>query len=248
MILDKSVPVCGDQSGLDYERLLAAHPTHILMQWSEREIPSTLKTIAAERNWKLINAPTLTLDDIRRTVKQLAAEFAAADLETRHPKTDLTATDPRVLSAYLRIEDRLAKAWPTDSKPAGPRVLMLESLDPPAALGPGSFHHELLLAVGGQPAITSGKPYVTLDAEDVLRMAPEAIIIFAPRPYGSAPRPELSRAELLALLNRLGTLNIPAIRHDRIALIDDPLCLLPSTAMVDLADELRRRLAAWKQP
>src|SRR5688572_2242849 len=35
---DPALPVCGDQSGLDYERLLAVRPTHILVQWGQRDL------------------------------------------------------------------------------------------------------------------------------------------------------------------------------------------------------------------
>ena len=252
MILDKSVPVCGDQLSVDYEALIAAAPTHVLMQRRDQEVPQRLKDLAASRGWKLVNAPTLTLGEIRQTVRQLAAEFSAVDLDSLRPKADATPTDPRVLRAFLRIKDRMDHAWASpvpSTQPAGPRILLLESLDPRAAHGPGSFHHELLLAVGGRPVITTGKPYITLDAEDVLRLAPEAIVIFAPRPYGSPPRATPpTPAELGALLGRLGTLDLPAIREHRIAIIDDPCCLLPSTAMIDTADELRRVIAAWQLP
>ena len=99
--------------------------------------------------------------------------------------------------------------------------------------------------MGGTPAIASGAPYVTMDAEDILKLKPDAIVLVLPRGRGvQAPSPP-TFADLVTLLGPIGRLDLPAIRSQRIALIDDPLAHTPSTAMIKLADEFRTILEGW---
>lgn len=234
MVLDKSVPVCGDQNGLDYEAILNARPTHIFMQAGAAPVPPRLTRLAAEHGWTVTAYPLLTLDDIRT---------AATGLRSALP---YPAVDPFSIELVGRMESIWSRRG--DGFAAAGRVLLLESLDPPAAFGPGSFHQQVLERIGGTPAITEGKVFITMDAEDVLRLAPDAIIIFAPRPFGAPPGPTPTPGELRASLGRLGTLDIPALKSGRLARIDHPLSLTPSTAMLDVADEMAQILGRWSKP
>ena len=76
IVLDKSIPVAGDQSGLDYEILLTAKPTHVLLEWGQREIPRRLGELMVERG---VMSPTdvfARYESIRQRV-QNASEAAA---------------------------------------------------------------------------------------------------------------------------------------------------------------------------
>jgi ABC-type Fe3+-hydroxamate transport system substrate-binding protein len=225
MVLERQVPVCGDFQGLNYETILSLQPTHVLLQLAE--VPAKLAGMAEDNRWTVANYSLLTLDDIERTTGELAQ------------LVDVSAEPvvARMNAAWSRRDTDLAKAG---------RVLLLESVDPPAALGPGSFHQQILERIGGAPAITLGKVYITLDAEDILRMAPDAIILLSPRPPGSpAPAAPAGPEQVRAMLGRIGTLDIPAVKHGRMALIDDPLCLTPSTAMIEVADQMAQILERW---
>lgn len=225
-VLDKAIPVCGDQAGLDYENLLRARPTHIVLEWGSRELPPRLGALAQERGWRIANYAMLTLDDVVRATEGLSAMFGVES--------------PAVVS-------RMREAWtarPGRYAAAG-RILMLEAIDPPAALGPGSFHHQILERLGAAFAITEGRPFMVLDAEEVQRLAPDAVIIFAPRPMGAEPGPTPSAEELRERLGRIGRLDVPAVRNSRIAVIDDPLCLTPSTALLGVTEELEQVLQGW---
>jgi ABC-type Fe3+-hydroxamate transport system substrate-binding protein len=224
LALPRSLPVCGDQTAIDYEALASVRPTDIFLQWGKRELPERLVSMAAERGWGLHNAEMLTLDDIPRVTRELERITGAGRPE------------------LFREMERAWTARPGLER-AG-RVLLLESVNPPAALGPGSWHQQILERIGGRPALTEGGAYIVLDAEGVLKLAPDAIVLISPRPAGAAHE-EPGGAALRARLGALGTLEIPAIRADRIALIDDPLALTPSTAMIGLADELAAILAGW---
>lgn len=221
LILDKSIPSCGDESGLDYEAIIRTRTTHVLMESGAAGPPQRLRDLAQQHTWQLHSYPMLSLADIRACVGAVA---------------HLLGRSPEALLA------RMDAAWaPREGIYTG-RVLLLASADPPAALGPGSFHYQLLQRLGGRPAITTGNPYITMDAEDVLHLGPDAIILILPR----APTPSLTATDRLKHLGRLGTLDIPAVRDAHVALIEHPLAHTPSTAMIDVADRLADVLESWK--
>lgn len=232
MALDKSVPICGDQSGLDYEAILRAKPTHVLLEWGSRDVPARLNTLAAEHRWTLSNHRLLTLPEVEVAVRALATEFAPPGSAQAERATGVLRDMQR---AWSRRGEGFAAAG---------TILLLESSNPPAALGPFSFHHEILVRIGGTPAITEGAAYLELHMEDVMRLAPDGIVLIFPRAPGA---PEGSRAweDVAPLLGPLDTRDIPAIRERRVALIDDPLALTPSTAMIGFADELAGVLIEW---
>lgn len=225
--LPREIPVCGDQSGIDYEALIRVQPTHVLVEWGSRPLPARLERLGAERGWTLRAFALLTLEDITASVEDLARQFDA-------PAPGL--------------RDRLGEAWaPRPGRLAGAgRVLLLGAVEPPSVLGPGSFHHQILERLGGTPAVTEGNPFITLDAEDVVRLAPDAIILILPRAPDAPPRPvPPEQAELERLLGRLARLELAAVARGRVALIDDPLAHTPSTAMLTLTEEMSRILEEW---
>jgi len=235
-VLDPALPVCGDQAGIDYEALLRVNPTHVFTQWGARELPERLVALAAERGWTLRDARLLTLADIEATLLDLDA--AALDRDPAAPPSPAAALQIARLNEALR---------PRAGAQAAGRVLLLMSTSPTAAaLGPGSFHHQVLERLGAAPALATGAPYITLDAEDLLRLNPDAVVVIAPRAFGApaASRPATGAA-LEGRLGILATLPIRALEAGRVALIDDPLALTPSTAIADFATELGRILDAW---
>lgn len=226
MVLDPSIPVCGDQSGLDYEALLAVRPTVVIVEFNPSDLPQRLVRMAAEQGWEVLNLPALGLSDVVRVTRALEERFApGAGLADR-------------LEHLSAPEGALGRAG---------RVMLVAGEQPIAALGPGSVHHELLLRLGGVPAVTEGGPFQELDAEDMLRLAPEGVVVLLPRTPRSAPGAPLTSDEVgarpgLALLR--GT---PAAERGRLALIDDPLCLTPSTSLLRVAADLRAVLRRWAE-
>jgi ABC-type Fe3+-hydroxamate transport system substrate-binding protein len=239
LALDPAVPVCGDQSTIDYETLLRMRPTHILTEWGSRDIPPRLKEFAQRSGCSLQDYTQLHLEDVIANTTRLGTTFAEAEGATSDP-------GHKPLADLVR---RMNAAWRTPHAPipAG-RILLLESLDPPSAVGPGSFHQDILERLGGTPAIASGKAYMTLSLEDILRLAPDGIVILAPRPPRTPQGPAPSPDDLVKRLGRVGTLDIPAIRRKHIALIDDPCCLLPSSALLIYSDQLEAILKRWAEP
>jgi ABC-type hemin transport system substrate-binding protein len=234
LVLNPSLPVGGDQQGLNYETLLTLNPSHILLQLGSG-VPAKLSTLAAEHTWTVTNFSILTLDDIQRTTRELHTTFAPA-------------------GSPCPLLDRMTAAW---SAPANPefrragRIVLLASVSPPAALGPGSFHHQILERLGGTPAITTGNPFIELDAESLLTLKPDGIILILPRGRDDPPlaASAASPAHLRSRLGALGKLSLPALHAaahpERLALIDDPLAHTPSSAMLAVTDQIRGILLAW---
>lgn len=241
MVLDESLPVAGELGRLDYQAILAANPTHVLIEWGAptQPLPERLLELARERDFDILRFSLLTLHDIRAAVTRL--------------ESDLPPTDRGPEPGYWQA--RMDQAWNapnTDPQgqplyaPAG-RILLIAATDPLIGItGPGSWHHQILQSLGGVPAITDGAPWMELSAEDILRLAPDAIILLQPRPRDDDALTTALTTDLLR--DRLGPvarLDIPALRNNHIALIDDPLAHTPSTAMVALTDRMRAILHAW---
>src|SRR5882724_7824821 len=70
LALHPSIPIVGDQHRIDYEALIAAHPTHVFTQWGSRDLPARLVELAETNHWKLIDSRLLSLDDISETTTQ----------------------------------------------------------------------------------------------------------------------------------------------------------------------------------
>lgn len=240
MALDTSLPICGDQAGVDYEALLKVNPTHVVVQWGARELPGRFSELAHGQGWAVIDLNPLSLDDISTAARSLAAAFAPA-IEAQGSK----AKADQMLAALD------AACTTADEAPWKGRVLLLESVDPPAALGPTSWHHEILIRMGASSALAGGGPYQRLDAEDLLKLAPDGIVLLQPRdrnaPADSARNMsgEFPEGELERRLGSLAGLNLPAVKAGRVAIIDEPLALTPSTSIIDFRRRLREVFKAW---
>ncbi|MBL4591080.1 MAG: hypothetical protein JKY96_03885, partial [Phycisphaerales bacterium] len=92
--------------------------------------------------------------------------------------------------------------------------------------------------------------WIGLDFEDIVRLNPDAIILFSPR--------EPSEADLFApidgagpdpreMLGKIAELDINAVRLGRLAVIDDPLGLLPSTSFGHVGDEVAEIFRRWSK-
>jgi ABC-type hemin transport system substrate-binding protein len=258
MVFGDTVPAVGHQEAIDYESLLRVAPTDVIIEWGSRPLPPRLEEMASANGWDLYPVRLLTLDDIAETVDELAIRYGVVDFETVGSGRPEGVGGPADIPALPRFRDpaealeaelpsaALARAWTVRGggfEGIGP-VLLIGGVDPVGALGPGSFHHQILERIGGVPALRAGSPWVELDAEDVLRLDPAAIVLIAPARGGGAGSRD--PAVVRERLGVLGTLDVAAVRDGRLALIDDPLALLPSTSMADFADRLAAALEAWR--
>lgn len=238
MALDATLPVCGDQTGLDYEALVRVKPTHVLIEWGERELPAKLVDMAGASGWRVETFTLRTLEDVESAARRVHVMLA----QKQRPFETLP----------LAME--MMEAWSSRDGEVRERrgrvgsVLLLAATDPPGAMGPGSFHHQVLERVGATPALMTGAMWQTLDAEDVARLSPGAIIVFRPRGRGEARRGSDVAVDMGEALGPvLSKLDVPAVRLGRVVVIDDPLGLLPSTALVGVTREMERVLDQWAE-
>ncbi len=225
--LPASMPSCGDQAGIDYETLLTLGPTHVLTQWGSRDLPPRLVELARDHGWRLSDHPMLSLDDIRRCVDSVGAGLLPGD------------SDGRVAALRRRMEG----AWSRRADLPGARVLLLASLSPPAAFGPGSCHQQVLEAIGATPAVTVGGSFVTMDHEDVRRLAPDLFILLLPG-AGLVPDEPVLTLERAAP----GAQPLPGMTPGNTRVIVDPECQIPGIAMIRLADQLETAIRAASPP
>lgn len=252
---DPALPVCGDQTGIDFEKLLLVSPTHVLIQWGKRDLPERLVSLANKQGWVLRDYPLLTLDDVSDASSDVLTMLAIPERARQQKLQQAQIVEGRVEmpdEAALRLAAAAIKNIApilAQSRFHG-SILLLHSTTPPTALGPGSFHHDLLIKLGLTPAIAEGSAYMPLDREDVLRRAPEAIILIQPSRVGEERAPRnasigdgapriITGEEAIARLGGLKDLNIPAIKNRRVALIDEPTALLPGLGLVRVAEAMR---------
>lgn len=220
-------PVCGDQTQIDTQTILGLEPTHVILEWGARDPPEPLSTLARRHGWKVMNLNALTLDDVAEVADVLDAELAPL----ASPRNRLVQGPSPGEWFRTHVDQRH-----TDLTGTG-RVLLLHNAVPPMAFGQGSAHYELLERIGAKPALGDSVPSYQLDSEGVWRLAPDWIILLEPRPPGS-PRDRLTTQDVLARLGPIASLDIPAVRHGRVHVIDEPDALMPSTSFVRLADRL----------
>lgn len=221
--LDPAIRVVGDQTGIDYEVLARLEPTHIVMQTDAGGVPALLTSLAAQRGWRLVALPMLTLDDIESAVGRLAGVFA---------------DEPGVTEAAHRIRARVAEVWsedPTIRERAG-RMLVVYWTSPLGVAGPGSFHHDLARRLGARAIPETGGPYQTLDAEDLRAAAPDSIVLLTP---------DLTDADLARTVERWREYGIPAALEGRVAVLREWSYLTPGTAILGLAEAMRRASQPW---
>lgn len=218
---DQSLPVVGDQSGLDYEALLRVDPTHVLLEWGSRDPPPRLMALASSRGWTVRTFRLLTLEDVRASTRDLAALVG----------------DPPARANADRLIEGMDRAW-APRPGLGDRVgsvLALYWTDPAGAAGPGSFHDQILRRLGVRPADVGTAPYVVLDPETVRRMDPDTILLIMP---GADP------SDTTTLLGPLARLGLRAEREGRVAVVTDPYCQTPCSRLAGVAEAMADSLAS----
>jgi len=216
--VDSSLPIVGDLMEVAGERLIEARPTIILVQPPRSGIESGLRTLASRHRWTIASWHIDGIDDILRVIDEVPGHVLP-------PGARLDETTERAAQLKAEIEDALQ---PDPRVARAGRVLLLFGADPPMAFGAGSYLGEVLERLGGTNAVTQrGFPQLTL--EDLVRMAPETIIL-----VGGAARGDAA----VALLRRLA---LPA-DETRLLRFDEPAALVPGPSVGRVASRLRERL------
>ncbi len=250
MVLGDSVPIVGSEIGVDYEAMIHADPTHVFYQRTSAGVPSRLRALADKHGWTVHTMPLDTLDDIANGLDDLYIKFVGVREKSQ------TEIDPTVRFQEMSMpSSALAAAW-DDLGPIADRcgrVLVLGAVEPPGAMGPRSFHAQLIERLGANPAITEGSMWIELDFEDIVVLNPDAILLFSPRVTTEADRfaSNETEADPLAharmMLGKIAELDINAVRNNRLAVIGNPLGLLPSSSFAKVGRQVAEVLKRWGQ-
>jgi len=225
IVLDSSVPIVGDMTGIDYERLLRLRPTHILLEHNAQPLPERLQLLADDNGWMIRSMPMLTLEDIPLATEQLTQLFESPQ------------TRERLMTLLDNFNSSMQPSL--DASGRAGRVLPLYWTNPPGAAGPGSFHHQMLERLGFEMALTDGGAYITVDPEDILRMDPDSILLLMPG---------ADSQRLDELLGPLQKLDLRCVREGRVGVINDPMVNLPATSIIEIAKEITRITLLWAPP
>lgn len=225
MVTDPRIPVAGSQSELDYEVLLRIRPTHVLVESGAKDVPPRLRELSQTHGWRIESLPALRLDDIRRQITRLDEISARLDPGESTPEgAALLKSFDETMTTRTGFRERLGRTMP------------LASTSPIGILGPGSFHTEMLTALGASPIPESGSAFINADVEDVLKADPDSLVLFLPANQD---------LEMHKLLGALAGQPLRAIREGRVLVIRDPLCHSPSTALIPIANEIAARTESW---
>ncbi|MDX1681828.1 MAG: ABC transporter substrate-binding protein [Phycisphaeraceae bacterium] len=228
------VPVVGSIMNIQAEPLLAVDPNVVLVTAGAGGVPPRLTQLAGQDQFVLHRWSYPST--VEESLNQLSAPAGKPDLPPDLGEVLGRPEDAKQLRT--QIEYQLTQLNQKLADQPRPKVLLAFGYSPWMAAGPGSVLDDLLTrylhadnAVGDAPISAP-----TLDREGLVAAAPDVIILLQP---GGRPLKPLAEDDRLAALRGL---DIPAVNDQRIYLVDDPECLLPSSNLPRTARQLAKRI------
>lgn len=205
------LPRVGDLLSVDWEQLLEAQPTHMVIQQDPAKVPPGLQERAAEHQIELVSMPLTRLEDVGTALQRLGSLFAP----------------PRGQEWLSEFRSQIqAASAPTDPGPA-PTVLLALSADFQFVAGRENYLDDLLVLAGGENVISAEMPpYPTLDDETLLQLRPERVVVILP----AATPAQIDQAR--ATFSRFQ----PAweISGSALTLITDPYAMVPGWSVINV--------------
>ena len=233
----EGLPVVGNFLNIDTERLLSVRPTHVFMMAGREGVPPRLQSLAEAGGFEVVSYPYP--DSIREAMAILAPE--EGDTPDVRELGEVLDLESRAATLRRQTVDELQRIEASTQKRPRPRVLMVFGTDPIMASGPGTVLDELLRYAGGANAAADAAITApTFDREALVAMDPQVILFF--QPGGAEPQPGDPR------LGPFTDLPIQAAQESRIHLVTDPLALLPSTNMPQVAKVMAEAIHSEPRP
>ncbi len=226
----EGLPVVGNFTDVRSEALLAVSPTHVLTLRAKERVPAGVRRLADEGYFKLVAWPYPNSPDEVLTILAGHAEPTKSE-QAQQPEQPGKASPsfgqvigkPEQARALAgRIRDHLDGIAQITAPLDKPEVMLVIGTSPFMASGPGTVNSQLLGIAGGRNVArhASGRA-PTYNREGLIALQPDVILLLQPN------APALTKDD--PRLEMLRDLPIPAVENDRIAVINDPLILLPST-------------------
>lgn len=171
-----ALPRVGDYENVDWERIRALAPRHLLTQVARDRLPAGFLEQARSIDCSIRSIHIDRLDDIRRSFEQIGEELG-----------DAAAAQHAWATLRAKLDDIASAA---STRPAV-RTLVAISDDAASVVGGDNFVDELLTIAGGTNALgPTRRGYLTIDREQLIAADPDAIVFLLP----GATAEQLARA------------------------------------------------------
>lgn len=214
------LPRAGDYLTIDWETLIACGAQVMITQFHPQRMPAGVEQRARRMNIQMVNLQIESVADIAQAIETLGQA-----LDRPQHAQHLQAEFHRKLNA---VRERVSGKPPV-------RTLIVLNENGRFCAGPGTFLDDLLQIAGGVNAIPpSAVLYPSIDTEQLLAIAPDAILQLLP-----AASPQV--LEQAAAFWRTVP-DLPAVRNGRVYVLTDPQALLPGWGVTDLAEQFATKL------
>jgi ABC-type hemin transport system substrate-binding protein len=233
-LAEQGRPIVGHFASVDTELLLSLQPDLVITLDSKDSPSKRLKNLAADGLFELIAEPYPT--DIDAVANTLHRPGADNDLGDRLGVTE------RAAALRREMIDRLDAVRRTTAGREPVRVLMCIGLSPVMASGSGTVHDQLLGVIHATNAAADATGTApTFDREMLIALNPDLVLLLEP------DGPPLAGPDDHRLDDFRG-LPIPAVQNNRIHVINDPHCMLPSTNLPALAERFAQVVHSQAPP
>ncbi len=202
------LPKVGSYVRLDLEKIVALRPDvcFAIKDGNPREIAARLESLGIP----VYAVDPKNLESVMKTFFEIGRMLNAVE-----EAKDIVG---RMSSRITRVKSLVANA--SDS----PRVFFQIGLSPIVAVGTGTFIHELIVLAGGKNLSEGPVQYPRFSREQVLALSPEVFIITSMARGASFERVKKEWSQWP---------DLPAVRNNRIVLVDSNLFDRPSPRLVD---------------
>ncbi|HUN80585.1 MAG TPA: helical backbone metal receptor [Phycisphaerae bacterium] len=217
----KALPRVGGLFDANAEAILNLRPDLIILRGSNNSV----ERLAQDRHITLFRDQTERFRDIYSTIENLSGLL---DCRTRG------------LEVRQEMEASLRKIRESVGSYPRPKVLMTlarrpDTLGDIMTANRNTFVHEMIVAAGGENAFAGlSMDYPRLSAEAILAARPDVIIEAMPE------NPQSSETQARALWSKLGP--IPAVENQRVHILTDENCLIPSPRIVKVVAKIAHLL------
>lgn len=226
-------PVVGTFLDVQAEPLLATRPTLVVTMVGKAGVPARLRELSNIGRFELV---TFAFPERVSEV----AHVLSHDLNQAGGSRSLAAAvgaPERGQQLRFAMLDQLQQLRELTRDLPRKRVLLVIGTNPVMASGAGTVLDELLDVAGGTNAAANSPVRApTFDRENLLALQPQVIILTQP---GAMP---LVSPDTDARLAEFRNLDIPAVRENRITLINDPLVHVAGTNLPRIAAALARAI------
>jgi iron complex transport system substrate-binding protein len=209
----KQLPRVGSYVRLDLEKIVALKPD-LCFATKDGNPKDTVKRLAS------LGIPVYVVDprDLNSTIQAI---LKIGDILNATQRANTIASEMR--SRIKRVKSLVAKSTHR------PRVFFQIGISPIVSVGTPTFIHELILVAGGKNVAEGPAPYPRFNREQVLALSPEVLIITSMARGASFEqiKDEWSRWP-----------SLPAVRNNRILLVDSNLFDRPTPRLVDALELL----------